>query len=63
MAIKNVWINKGCIACGLSEGICPEVFKLEDKETIINSINFSDYDMKIREAAENCPVGVIQYSE
>ena len=20
MAIKNVWINKGCIACGLSEG-------------------------------------------
>ena len=28
MAISSVWIEGGCISCGLAEAICPEVFKL-----------------------------------
>lgn len=63
MAINKVWIEEGCSACGLCEEICPEVFKLEDIATIIKGINFSDYEAKIREAAESCPVEVIKYSE
>ena len=27
MAIKRVWIEEGCISCGMSEMNCPEVFK------------------------------------
>jgi len=27
MAITRVWIEEGCIACGLSEMNCPEVYK------------------------------------
>jgi ferredoxin len=63
MAIKKVWIEEGCISCGLSEQICPEVFKLNDLAEVIEGINFSDYEAKIIEAAESCPVEVIKYSE
>jgi len=63
MAIKKVWIEEGCSACGLCVDICPEVFKLEDVATIIEGVNYSDYDEKIKEAAESCPVEVIKYTE
>lgn len=35
MAIKKVWIEEGCTACGICEDICPEVFKLKDEATVI----------------------------
>jgi ferredoxin len=63
MAIKKVWIDEGCTACGLCEDICPEVFKMEDVATVIEGINFSDYEANIKEAAESCPVEVIKYTE
>lgn len=63
MAIKKVWIEEGCSACGLCVDICPEVFKLEDEATIIEGVNYSDYDEKIKEAAESCPVEVIKYTD
>ncbi len=63
MAIKKVWIEEDCTACGLCEDICPEVFKLEDIATVIEGVNLSDYEDKIKEAAESCPVEVIKYSE
>ncbi len=50
MAIKRVWIEEGCISCGMSEMNCPEVFKVDDEQ-----------DSK--EAAEACPVEVIKYEE
>ena len=31
MAIKSVWIEEDCIACGTCEGICPEVFQVTDR--------------------------------
>lgn len=61
MAITKVWIEKGCTACGLCEEICPEVFKVEDEATVIEGVNYSDYEEGIREAAENCPVEVIKF--
>ena len=30
MAITKVWIEEGCISCGMSEDNCPEVFKVKD---------------------------------
>jgi len=63
MAIKKVWIEEGCTACGLCEEIYPEVFKLKDEATVIEGVNYTDYDEKIKEAAESCPVEVIKYTE
>lgn len=61
MAIKKVWIEDGCTACGLCEDICPDVFKLEDGATVIVGVNYSAHKAQIIEAAENCPVEVIKY--
>jgi ferredoxin len=63
MAISKIWIEDGCTACGLCEDICPEVFKLEDEATVIKGVNYADYEAKIKEAAESCPVEVIRYIE
>ena len=63
MAIKRVWIEEGCTACGLCEELCPEVFKVEDLATVIEGVNYDDYEEQIKEAAESCPVEVIKYNE
>jgi ferredoxin len=63
MAIKKVWIDEGCTACALCADICPEVFTMEDEATVIKGITYEDHEQNIKEAAENCPVGVIKYSE
>jgi len=63
MAIKKVWVEEDCTACGLCEDICPEVFKLEDIATVIEDVNYADYEEGIKEAAESCPVEVIKYTE
>lgn len=63
MAIKKVWVEEDCTACGLCEEICPEVFILKDIANVIEGVNYADYEDKIKEAAESCPVEVIKYSE
>lgn len=61
MAIKRVWIEEDCIACGTCEGICPKVFRVTDRSNVIEGVNFDDYEDEIKEAAESCPVSVIKY--
>ena len=61
MAIKKVWIEEGCIACGLCVETCPEVFTMEDTATVIEGVHYADYEKKVIEAAGNCPVEVIKY--
>ena len=66
MAITRVWIEDGCISCGQSEANCPEVFKVKDKGamvTVIEGVDYSLLEAKIKEAAEMCPVEVIKYEE
>lgn len=61
MALKKVEIIEGCIACGLCVDTCPEVFEMEDLATVIQGVNYSDYEEPVKEAAESCPVEVIKY--
>ncbi|MFO8128827.1 MAG: ferredoxin [Bacteroidales bacterium] len=64
MAIKEVFIEEGCTACGLCTDICPEVFELPDDVAIVKEgVNFDDFEDEIKEAAESCPVEVIKYKE
>ena len=63
MAISRVWIEDGCISCGMAEDICPEVFKVVDTNTVIEGADLSSFEAKIKEAAESCPVNVIMYEE
>lgn len=63
MAITKVWIDEGCTSCGVCEDICPDVFLIEDISTVIEDVNYSEYDAKIKEAADSCPVEVIKFSE
>ena len=61
LAIKSVWIEEDCIACGTCEGICPEVFQVTDRSRVKEGVDFNDYEEGIKEAAESCPVSVIKY--
>ena len=64
MAITRVWIEEGCISCNSSEENCPEIFKVKDKgATVIEGVDYSGLEEKIKEAAKKCPVDVIKYDE
>ena len=65
MAIKRVWIEKGCVSCGMSEVNCPEVFKLKVGEgaKVIEGMDYLSLEKKIKDAAEACPVQVIMFDE
>ena len=50
-----------CVGCGLCEGICPEVFKMNDDdiaEVIVEPIP-ADAQASCREAADSCPADAI----
>ena len=66
MAITRVWVEDGCIACGMSEINCPEVFKIDEELNVAMVKEGSDYaafESKIKQAAMGCPVDVIKYEE
>lgn len=65
MAIKKVWIEEGCIADGICNDVCPDVFGLnDDGEAFVQEgadLNANEDDIK--EAAEQCPVEIIRFEE
>jgi len=60
VAVKSVTIIEGCIVCGLCEQTCPEVFEVTDTAKVKPGVDFNQYEDKIREAADVCPVTVIK---
>ena len=64
MTITRVWIEEGCISCANSKDNCPEVFKVKNKgATVIEGVDYSGLEEKIKQAADACPVEVIKYEE
>lgn len=61
MAISKVIIEEGCTACGLCEGICPDVFEMDDVAKVVEGADFSAHENDIKEASDSCPVEVIRY--
>ena len=57
MAITRVWIEEGCISCGLSESNCPEVFKVKaEGSTVIEGVDYSGLEEKIKIAPRVAPL-------
>lgn len=52
-------IIDGCIACGLCESVCPNVFKINDLAEVIPNADIDGNIEAVKEAAEGCPVEVI----
>ena len=66
MAITKVWIEPGCIMCGMSGDTCSAVFELSDDADSTHvkpGVEFTQHEVQIKEAAESCPVDVIKYTE
>ncbi len=59
--VSKVWIEPGCIVCNACEAIYPEVFEVTDTTCIIRPSAPLDDGLKIKEAAEACPVEVIKF--
>ena len=58
----NITIVDGCIACGVCESLCPEVFTVYETSIADNSY-VSGREDRCRDAAKACPVSVIQVKE
>lgn len=58
----KVTIEEGCIGCGACESFCSDVFKVEDICTIDESKVTGNED-SIKDAADACPVSVINVAE
>lgn len=56
--IKEVSIKPWCIACKTCESICPSIFKVNWKSTVINK-DYKKNIEKILQARDMCPVQVI----
>lgn len=63
MSIKKITIQPGCISCGLCAFIAPEVFEITDSSHVKESINPNPYEQNIKDAAAQCPVRVISYTQ
>jgi ferredoxin len=65
MAIKKVWIEEGCIADGICQEICPDVFGEGDDGVafVKDGADFNENEGCIKQATEECPVEVIRYEE
>ncbi len=62
MAIDSVWIEDGCISCGMCVQECPEVFEMDNAIAVVKEeVEFDEYEDSIIRAAEICPAGVIKY--
>lgn len=64
MSIKKVWLDESqdvCIACGLCESLCPSVFEVPTKMVVKPGVDVSAHENDVREAASNCPTGVIHF--
>ena len=67
MTILRAWIAEGCISCNLCEDLAPQVFEVPPGETCRPrkgherrlEVN-AELQEKVQEAADSCPVEVIQ---
>ena len=56
--------RSGCIGCGLCEGTCPKVFRMnDDGRAEVYAQPEKDDEAAAKEAEDNCPASVIKTGE
>ena len=63
MHVKKLWIEPGCITCGMCEFIAPKVFEVTDVSHIKPDFNEDENAQLIEQSVKECPVFVIKYEE
>jgi ferredoxin len=70
MTIRRIWIEEGCISCVLCQDLVPEVFEVRAGETSRVRKKYErhlgqgpEMEERLQEAADSCPVEVIQLSK
>lgn len=58
--IKTVKVLPGCISCGTCVAVCPKVFAIESISQVREGVNLEENKDCIEEAADMCPVSVIE---
>jgi len=53
-------IEDGCIACGLCEEICPDVFEMKDLAEVKPDADVEGNIDDVQRAVDECPVEVIK---
>lgn len=61
--MKKLWIEEGCITCGMCEFIAPEIFEVTDISHIKNNAPVQQQVNLIEQAVVECPVAVIKYDD
>jgi len=61
--VKKLWIEPGCITCGMCEFIAPKVFEVTDISHIKQNFNQVENNELIEQSVKECPVFVIKYEE
>ncbi len=61
--MKKLWIEPGCITCGMCEFIAPKVFEVTDISHIKQNADVQENMTEIEQAVIECPVSVIKFQE
>ena len=61
--MKKLWIEPGCITCGMCEFIAPKVFEVTDVSHIKPDVNLQENGELIVQSVKECPVFVIKFQE
>lgn len=56
----HVKVIDGCISCGLCVNSCPEVFRFNDEGVAEAYEQPAGNEAEVKQAADNCPVSVIE---
>lgn len=60
---KHLYIEPGCITCGMCEFLAPQVFEVTDVSSVKIGAKIDENIEKIKEAVLECPVSVIVLKE
>lgn len=61
--MNKLWIEPGCITCGMCEFIAPEVFEVTDISHIKQDAQMQKNEALIEQAVQECPVSVIKFEK
>ncbi|MGZ6251124.1 MAG: ferredoxin [Candidatus Chromulinivorax sp.] len=59
--MKKLWIEPGCITCGMCEFIAPKVFEVTDISHIKENADIQENKKLIEKSVQECPVSVIKF--